>query len=81
MLTYHKHKEMIIKWKVGVWSLFRKYFLMTEVAFRTIFESHNRKCALLYFTAAIPRTQEACRNAGTLPSLGCSNTADNSDIK
>ena len=81
MLTYHKHKEMIIRWKVGVWSLFRKYFLMTEVAFRTIFERCNRKRALLYFTAAIPRTQEARRNAGTLPSLGCSSTADTSDIK
>lgn len=67
MLTYHKHKEMIIRWKVGAWSLFRKCFLMTEVAFRTIFERCNRNCALLYFTAAIPRTQEACRNAGFSP--------------
>jgi len=54
---------------------------MTEAAFRTIFERCNGKCAQLYFTAAIPRTQEACRNAGALPSLGCSSTANTSDIK
>lgn len=54
---------------------------MTEVAFRAIFERCNRKWALLYFTAVIPRTQEAHRKAGVLPSLGCSSTADTSDIK
>lgn len=54
---------------------------MTEVAFRTIFEKCNRKCALLYFTAVIPRTQEAHSNAGALPSPGCSSTADTSDRK
>lgn len=78
MLTYHKHKEMIIRWKKGVWSLLKKYFLMTEVAFRAIFERCNRKCALLSFTAAIPRTQETHTNAGTLPSLSSSSAGDSS---
>lgn len=78
MLTYHKHKEMIIRWKRGVWSLLKKYFLMTEVAFGAIFERCSRKCALLSFTAVIPRMQEAHKNAGTLQSLSCSSTVDTS---
>lgn len=62
MLTYHKHKEMIIRWKVGVWSLFRKYLFMTEAAFRTIFEMHRKvRPALLH---SCDPQDAGSRNAG-----------------